>query len=132
MKSGPMKGYLYTLEVTIAITLMLITFISLFANPPKKPELEISVMKQSGFDALDSLNKEGLLREMVRNSSETELESRLSALLSKSMRLEAEICTLSCPGAISANETVIAIDYYTSAFNGEYVGKRVRLWLSRK
>ncbi len=128
-----MKGYVYTLEIALGLMLMVLTFVSLFSNPPQKPEIEVSIIKQSGFNALDFLNREGLLRELVQNLSETELESRLSALLSKSINIETEICTESCTASgISSKGNVIAFDYYVSAYNENYMGRRVRLWMWRK
>ncbi len=128
-----MKGYVYTLEIVIGMLLILVTFISLFSSPPSKPEIEVTVIKQSGFNSLDFINKEGLLRELVQNNSEAELESRLSALLSKSVKLEAEICTETCgTTGVSTTGNVITFDYYVSAFNENYMGRRVKLWLWRK
>lgn len=128
-----MKGYVYTLEIVIGMLLILVTFISLFSNPPSKPEIEVTVIKQSGFNSLDFINKEGLLRELVQNNSEAELESRLSALLSKSVKLEAEICAETCGATgVSTTGNVITFDYYVSAFNENYMGRRVKLWLWRK
>lgn len=128
-----MKGYVYTLEIVLGLMLMLVTFVSLFSNPPSKPEIEISIMKQTAFNAMDFLNKQGLLREFVLNNSESEVESRLSGLLTKSVNVETEICTESCSSAgVPSKGSVIALDYYVSSFNGNYMGKRVRLWVWRK
>lgn len=127
------KGYIYMLEMALAIMLTLVTFLSLFSNQPKKPDIEISLMKQSGFNALDALNKEGVLRELVTNSSERELESRLSELLTKSAKIETEICAEACGSTdVSEKNTVIVVDYYVSSFNEKYLGKRVRLWMWRR
>jgi len=128
-----MKGYVYTLEIVIGMILMLVTFVSLFSNPPSKPEIEVTIIKQSGFNSLDFINREGLLRELVQNNSEAELESRLSALLSKCIKPEVEICAETCgTTGVSTTGNVITLDYYVSAFNENYMGRRVKLWLWRK
>ena len=127
------KGYIYSLEVLIAISIILVAMVFLFRYAPTKPEIEISILKQQGFDILEYMNNEGTLREYVFNNNETELEAYLAVLLPKNIYFETDICSVSCERTnVPNNETVISIDYYVSGYKEHYIGKKVRLWIWRK
>ena len=128
-----MKGYIYTLEATIAISMILVSMAFLFGSAPTQPELEISIIKQQSFEALEYLDQLGLLREAVHTANETYIENQLSSMLPGSIQLEAEICTTNCSEAnVPEDETTIALDYYITGYKNTYLGKRVRLWLWRE
>ena len=111
------KGYIYTLEVIIAIPIILLSLIFIFGTPPVKPELEISLIKQQGFNALEYLDQKDLLRQL----SDAEIENQLRALLPDNIQLSL--------GGELPDKTVIAVDYYISGYKGKYIGKKITLWL---
>ncbi|MCX6818940.1 MAG: hypothetical protein NT129_02975 [Candidatus Aenigmarchaeota archaeon] len=113
------KGYIYTLEVMIAISIILISAAFIFGKPPVKPEMELSIIKQQGFNAIEYLDQKDLLRQL----NDAELENQLSSLLSSNIKLRVNNNT-GLP-----NQTVIAVDYYISGYKGTYLGKRIRLFL---
>lgn len=128
-----LKGYIYTLEAMIVITLVLVTLAFMFNVPSQKPELEISNIKHQGFEALEYLDKTGDLRRIVWENDEDELESRAKALISKNLKIESNICKTNCSAAsVAGNETVIAVDYYVADYRNLYIGKKVILWIWRK
>ena len=125
-----MKGYLYTVEVLIAISLVMITFVLVFQSVPTKPNLETSLVKQQGYDALKYLDNRGLLRFYVHEDSEADIESQLSQVLVSSIKFEAQVCDYWCNSTnIPASDTVVAVDYYVSGYMDYYSGKKVRLWM---
>ena len=127
------KGYIYTLEVLIAISLILVSVVFIFRNPPAKPEFGISTMKIQGLQALEYLDNKGDLKNLVFQENETELENRIKNILPIEAQFETEICNFSCSAAnVPLNETVIGIDYYASGYKENYVGKKVRLWIWRR
>lgn len=127
------KGYIYTLEVLIAISIIFISMVSIFRISPTKPETEISIIKQSGFDALFYLDQRGILRDMVLGDNETGIEEQLKSILPENIQFETDICTMSCDTTnLPINETIIAVDYYTAGYMETYAGKKVRLFLWRK
>ena len=113
-----MKGYIYTLEVLIATSVILMSTIYIFGSPPAKPELEISIIKQQGFDALEYLDKKDMLRQM----NDTELENNLESLLPGNLQFSLNSSNL-------PDKTVIAVDYYISCYKENYMGKKIKLWL---
>lgn len=127
------KGYVYTMEVLIALSLILVSLVYVLRYPQTKPELELSLMKEQGFEALEYLNDKGNLKALVKNNNETGLEEQLRIVIPKNINFEAEICISSCSKTnVPDNATVIAMDYYVSGFRNSYFGKRVRLWLWQK
>src|SRR3989338_7924675 len=105
-----MKGYMYTLEVFIAVSIIFLTIVFAFRNPPSSPELELSLMKKQGFEALQYLYDAGELEALADSGSEATIESRLSALLPANTLFEAEICGTACSrGNVPENQTVIAV-----------------------
>ncbi len=126
------KGYVYTLEVLIAVSVIFVSLVFLFRNPPTKPDLEIPLMKRQGFEALDYLMQKDDIRELVSNGNESLLESRLKEALT-AVQFDIDICNYTCSETnVPANQTAIAIDYYVSGYRNSYFGKKVRLWLWKK
>ncbi|MBI2578161.1 MAG: hypothetical protein HYW26_00465 [Candidatus Aenigmarchaeota archaeon] len=127
------KGYIYTLEALVIITLILISISVMFSVPSQRPELEISNIKQQGFESLEYMDKYGDLRRIVSSSNEAELKSLLSPLLSKNLAYEVNICKSNCSSAsVAGNETVVAVKYYIADYRNVYTGKKVILWMWRK
>ncbi len=127
------RGFVYTLEVLIAVSIILVSLVFLFRSPPPKPALDTSVIKTQGMNALMFIDAKGTLRKNVFYDNETQIETELKLYLSKNIGFETELCALRCSAAnLPSNETVIAIDYYISGYNENYLGKKVKLWLWRK
>ena len=113
-----MKGYIYTLEVLIAIPLIALTMIFIFGTPATQPDLGISIIKQQGFDAIEYLDNKGVLREL----DSAELEQELRYLLPNNIQLSLSSDNL-------PDKTVLVVDYYIASYRDRYVGKQIRLWL---
>ncbi len=127
-----MKGYLYTLEVLIAISIIFVSMVMLFRYAPTQPDLGVSILKQQGFEALGYMDDKGTLRELVLMNNETAIEEELNLILLKAVNFETDICSLSCnKTSVPANKTVVAVDYYVSGYKDAYLGKKLRLWLWR-
>lgn len=127
------KGYIYTLEVLIAVAVILVSLVFIFRSSPTKPDLDISIIKTQGMDALSFLDAKGTLRKLVFDDNETEIENQLKSYLPKNIGFEAELCTLSCSAVnVPVNETVVALNYFVSGYKESFIGKKIKLWLWRK
>lgn len=127
------KGYVYTLEVLIAVSIMFISLVLIFRTAPTKPELELSLIKEQGFDALLYLDQKGDLRRMVSENNETGIEYGLKTILPLNVNFETDVCMSNCDDTnVPSNRTIIVVDYYISSYMENYLGKRVRLWLWRE
>jgi len=125
------KGYLYTLEVLISLSVVIITLISVFKTPEQKPEFELSIIKTNGFDALQYLDYKGDLKKFIAQRDELAIENSLKDIL-KDFEFETEICRSNCSDVnVPKNETVIIVDYYSSGYLN-YDNEKVRLWMWRK
>ena len=127
------KGYTYTLEVLIAVSVIIVSITFLFKTPLQKPELELSTIKRQGFEALKYLDESDQLRNSTLNKNETELENALRGLLVS--EYDVDICdpNATCLGtSIPKNQTIIIIDYYISGYKQDYNVKKIRLFLWRK
>ena len=125
-----MRGYIYTLEVLIAISIILVSMVSVFRTAPLRPEMEISIIKQGGFNALLYLDQIGALREMAIGKNESTIEQNLKSILPENVEFKAELCRTDCStGNLPANKTVIIVDYYLGSYKETYSGSKVRLFL---
>lgn len=125
-------GYLYSLEVLVAISIILVAMVFIFRDAPQKPEMELDLIKIQGFQLLEYLDNSNELRNIVVNGNEADIESRL-VLLPKSIGSEAEICREYCNQTnVPGNGSVVSVDYYVSGYKDRYVGKKVKVWLWRK
>lgn len=123
-------GYIYTLEVMLAIALIFVTLVLVFSSSPERPETSLAIMKQNGYDALFYLDQSDDLRDAVSRGSVSNIDSNLTALLPASIVFDTNICTTSCNSTeLPANKTIVAVDYYISGYRGQYIGKKVRLWM---
>src|SRR3989338_2505354 len=113
MDKKKMRGYIYTLEVFIAVSIMIITLTFLYRTPPQKPQFEISEIKMQGMQALEYLDKKGDLRDQAIISNKTILESRINNTLITSLGFETDTCKFTCDMTdVPANKTIVSIDYY--------------------
>ena len=124
------KGYVYTIEVMLAVAVIMFMIVLTFSSVPEQPETNIAVMKQAGYDALRYLDGSGVLRTLVaRNDSSAQLKSNISALMTHSIVFDASVCSTNCAVVLPANRTVVTVDYYISGYREIYLGKKVRLWM---
>ena len=128
-----LKGYVYTLEVMLAVSLIFVTLILVFSSSPEEAETSLGIMKQNGYDALFYLDMTGDLRNAVSRGAVSEIDANLTDILPKNLKFDTNICTTSCNSTeLPANSTIVTVDYYISGYRGEYIGKRVRMWMWRK
>jgi hypothetical protein len=101
-----MKGYLYTIEVLIATSIVFIAVGMAFKSPAIKPAMETELIGEQGFLKLQYLDVNGTLRELVMNRNETGLESALA------LAWPYEV-SFSCDDRnLPENKTVITTVYY--------------------
>lgn len=128
-----MKGYIYTLEVLLAISIIVGSIIFILGTAPEKSELNLLTMNQRVFEAVEYLDNKGELRALVNDDNEIEIENQLNSILPSVIKFETDICTTSCNGTnIPTNQEVIVFDYFISGYKDRYIGKRIRIWIWEK
>ncbi|MBI4896396.1 MAG: hypothetical protein HY832_02510 [Candidatus Aenigmarchaeota archaeon] len=125
-----MKGYVYTIEVMIAISLIFLSLVSMFSTPEKPTDYSLTLIKEQGFDSLEYLDHKGSLEQFVSQQDELSLESQLVALLPPNIEFESEFCTTNCSTRnLPAQRTVVIVDYYTAVYRDQFLSQKVRLYL---
>jgi len=128
-RARSMRGFIYTLEVLIAISLIAVSSSLLFSRVPEKPDFVPALLKERAFEVLDNLYNSGVLGIYAANNSEPSLEQSLLSLLPPNYLFETEICAESCDTLnVPGNRSVVSADYYIGSYRGSYVGKRVKIW----
>jgi len=128
-----MKGFIYTLEVLVAIGLITVAAVTMFRNAPNEVDTTTSTLKTQGYNALRYLDDTGLLRAYVDRNDETLIESYLSGILPSTSGFEAEICRLLCQDTgVPDNTDVASLDYFISGYRSIYLENRVKLWIWKK
>lgn len=124
------KGFMYILEVLIAIGIMMSAVVFLFGSAPETPEFSDVIIGQHGIDALTYLDNKGVLRQYVYESNEAMIEDSLTGILPNNIAFETEICTSTCDSTnVTGTRTLITFDYFVSGYKSIYSAKKVRLWL---
>jgi hypothetical protein len=132
------KGYVYTLEVLIAASMITMALVFMFKTPPAKPETELSMIKKQGFESLQYLDNSGELRPLVFQNNETQIQSLLKNLTTAEFEVHicknGDICSVSSDlvSNVPGNQTVVVVDYYISGYKHSYSPKKVKLFLWRK
>lgn len=128
-----MKGYVYTLEVMLAVALIIVTVVMIFGTGPKESETEIALIKQMGFDTLHYLDQSGDLRDAVARGALAEIDINLTIMLPTTIVFDSNICRGTCvSSSLPENRTVVVIDYYIGSYRDNFINKKLRLWLWKK
>lgn len=127
------KGFIYTLEVMLAVAIMLATLVLVFSTSPEQAETSLPTIKQTGYDALFYMDQAGDLRYYVSTGALTDIKNELATILPSGIVFDASICRTSCNSTLlPGNRTTVIVDYYVGAYRGQFINKKVRLWMWEK
>lgn len=127
------KGYVYTLEVMLAVATIMATLVLMFGTAPEEPEAQLAVIKQTGYDALFYMDQTDELRDAVSRGALGEIDSNLTKMLPSSIKFDTNICTTSCNSTeLPENRTIVTADYYISGYKDQFINKKLRLWMWEK
>ena len=124
------KGFLYTLEVLIAVSVMFVIIIYLFRMPTVVSHYDESVIIRQGIYAIKYLDDTHDLRKWAYENNEGPIEEEIKDLLPANIGFESEICRNVCTRRnVPSGKTIYVIDYYTSYYKNNYIGEKIRLYL---
>lgn len=137
IKSAPsfhkskMRGYIYTLEVLLSISLIIIIVVFAFKFTPNRDVDNMPIIKDRMFNALEYLDHKGDLRPIANSLDKASLDRNLTSLLT-GLNYEFDICIDTCllPGL--PNEPVVSVEYYISGYQDSYSKKKIKVWAWRK
>jgi hypothetical protein len=120
------------MEVMLAVVTIMFMLIFLFNRTPVEPETSLSIIKETGYDALFFLDQAGDLGRMVSQNRTSEIKNNITALIPQTIVTDVAICSPDCIGNVPYNRTVVSVDYYVAGYQDMYIGKKVRLWMWQK
>ena len=124
------KGYVYSVEMLVAISIILVALIFTFQETPKEQEIEVGLLKRYSLEALDYLNYNRSLREFIAEDNETIIEDNLRAALPANFKYEIDVCSLQCDDSnVPKNKTVVVVDYYISGYRSDFLSKKIKMWV---
>ncbi len=123
------KGYLYTLEVLIAASLIFVALAMAYKSAPLKPEMQLSSIKIAGTDALDYLDRKGDLRQWVFYGNESVIESELRVIIPRSIDFEASVGLECDTRNVPENRTIVSVVHYFSGLKDRYSAKKICLFM---
>lgn len=128
-----MKGYIYTLEVMLAISIIVGSLFLIMGNVNTQQSYKPTSMARQVIDALKYMDMKGELRQYVNNDDEVSIETNMSSLLPDTIKFEVVVCSTNCVStAVPADQTVITLDYFISGYKDNYFGKKVHVWVWEK
>ncbi len=124
-----MKGYVYTLEVLLAVSVVFLTMVFVFKIPDFSPDTTVIPLKLRGEDVLKNMDSRGILRLVVAEGNEEALRNNITALLSQNIGFDVRICSPACEAPVfPGGKNIVNVRYYISAASG-YDISSVQLWL---
>jgi len=128
-----MKGQLYTLEVGIAILMILSIVIFLFMNPPSTPEYSIINYKMNAYTGLEALEQTGELRRYVADNNATAIDDSLGPyipnFLNRTVVIFNETTNLTTKPSLSDINNSISVSYFLAGDFDDYKPRDVRVYM---
>ena len=123
-----MRGFMKTLEASIAIVFILVAVIALNTARPSYPEKDFF---EIGSDCLTNIYNDGNLAHYAVNDKESSLKGDLDACLPPTISYDAKICSnVDCASdIIPSGRTVISVSRLVSGDSYEISPRLVKLWL---
>lgn len=127
------KGQIYTLEVGIAILMILSMVIFLFLNQPTLPEYRRINYKMKVYNGLEALERNGELRRYVNDNNITainvSLNSFLPGFISRTVVIFNETTNLTAkPSLVNLNDS-ISVSYLLAGDFDDYKPREVRVYM---
>jgi len=128
-----MKGQLYTLEVGIAILMILSIIIFLFLNPSASPEYSTINYKTRAYKGLEILERTGDLRRHVSDNNATAINESLDPyipdFLSRAVVIFNDTTNLTAKPSLSSINDSISVSYFLAGDFDDYNARDVRVYM---
>ena len=128
-----MKGQIYTLEVTIAILMILSIVIFLFLNPPASPEYNLINYKMNAYTGLETLERTGELRKYVGDNNATAINASLNSyipnFLSRTVVIFNDTTNLTAKPSLSNINDSISVSYFLAGDFDDYNPREVTVYM---
>jgi hypothetical protein len=128
-----MKGQIYTLEVGIAILMILVIVVFLFLNPPASPEYSVANYKMNAYTGLETLEKTGELRRYVADSNATAINESLNSyipkFLGRAVVIFNDTANLTAKPSLNNVNDSISVSYFLAGDFDDYKPREVTVYI---
>lgn len=125
-----MKGILKTFETVIGLSILMITFVTLFTSNEPLPEFDTVSWKNSGQNALQSLDASNLLRFDAMNNNTAVLETRLKSYLPPNVDVLVQTCSvINCTSPTINAKRSTSVHYIISGDSANSTASEVTLYV---
>ena len=125
-----MKGYVYTLEVLLAVSLMFFSMVFVFRVPEFTQDTSSAILKAKGQDILKKLDENGDLRKIVLEDDIESLKINITSYMPQNIGFDAKICKKTCEEpTLPIDKEIVYLNYYISGDNQNYDISRVDMWI---
>jgi hypothetical protein len=128
-----MKGQIYTLEVGIALLMILSIVIFLFLNPPASPKYNVINYKMNAYTGLETLERTGELRRYVADNNATAinvtLDPYIPAFLSRAVVIFNDTTNLTAKPSLSNINDSISVSYFLSGDFDDYKPREITVYM---
>lgn len=126
-----MKGVYHTIEVVIAIMIVMSMFFVLFITPITNPEIERANIKSQIYNGLENLNSIGSLRENALANNATEIKNDLDAFIPFNIQLQVTVYNKSFSNLteefVDNPSDIVGVSYYIAGDFGNYSPREIRV-----
>jgi hypothetical protein len=128
-----MKGQIHTLEVGIAILMILSIVIFLFLNPPAPPKYNVINYKMNAYRGLETLEQTGELRRYVANNNATAINESLSpyipSFLSRAVVIFNDTTNITTKPSLTGVNDSISVSYFLAGDFDDYKPREVTVYI---
>jgi len=128
-----MKGQIYTLEVGIAILMILSIVIFLFLNPPESPEYNVINYKMNAYRGLETLERTGELRRYIAGNNATAINGSLNPyipnFLSRAVVIFNDTTNLTTKPSLSNINNSVSVNYFLAGDFDDYKPREVTVYI---
>jgi hypothetical protein len=124
-----MKGMVKTLEVMIAVSMVIGTYALLYGAQQDVPDLETLSWKLSGINALQALDYSNELRYSAILNDTAQIESRINPYLPPNVEFMVQVCGASCDSPTISAEKSTSVQYLISGDADDPAAREIRLYM---
>lgn len=124
-----MKGVTKTLEVVIAVLMVLIAYVLLYSAPIIPPDFQSINLQLQAFNSLQTLDANNELRSAALQNDTSTISNKLASLLPGNANYLVSICTSACVAPVINSTSIFSVSYVISGDVGNFNPRQVIVYM---
>lgn len=124
-----MKGVTKTLEVVIAVLMVLISYVLLYSAPIIPPDFQSINLQLQAFNSLQTLDANNELRQAALQNDTSTISNKLAGILSGNVNYLVSICTSACAAPVFNSTSIFSVSYIISGDVGNFNPRQVIVYM---